>query len=262
MTLLPGFLGSTCRWPSVSARMSDEAIHFPEQKVGDSMGIRFFALLAFVLCCCSCNAEEAVVSEPNDNASPPTGETITIPLTEIWSTNQKRMWALDEPVTKYFGEVLKNDPANQALLTDIVIALGSGIKDKANPAFAVEGEEREALRNAHAVLAGKQQRPTSLSSDKSVSIAFFSRSSSYYISITDVKIQGDTIFIKYEYIPHITDDVTSLFALIPLGKLSPGHYRVEIDHEPFEKRFSKFRKSGPHERALGRVSTSFEFDIE
>jgi hypothetical protein len=126
----------------------------------------------------------------------------------------------------------------------------------------VEGEDREALRNAHAVLVGKQQRPTSLSKNSSVSIAFFSLSSSYYISITDVQIQGEGIRIKYEYIPRITANMPSLFALIPLGKLSSGHYRVEIEHEPFEKRFSKYRKSGPHESALGRVSTSFEFDVK
>jgi hypothetical protein len=226
------------------------------------MLIHILAIAVLCLCCSCSSAEEAVVSKSDANISAPAEETITIPLTEIWSTNQERMWAVDEPVTKYFGQVLKGDPANQALLNDIKKALGSGAKDKADPAFAVEGEEREALGNAHAVLTGKQQRPTSLSSDKSVSIAFFSLESGYYISITDVQRQGDTIRIKYEFIPHITENVNSSISLIPLGKLSSGHYRVEIDHEPFEKRFSKLRKNGPHESALEIVSKSFEFDVK
>ena len=225
------------------------------------MVVKIFVVL--VLCCSVGWAEEAPDAPANAISSGPLEESITIPLTEIWSTNQKRMWALDEPVSKYFGQMLKNDPANHALLTDIMKALSSGaVEDKADPAFAVEGEEREALRNAHDVLVGKQQRPTSLSRDSNVSIAFFSLRSSYYISITEVQKQGETIRITYEYIPHITEDTTSLSALIPLGELSSGHYRVEIDHEPFEKRFSKYRKSGPHERMLGRVSTSFEFNVE
>jgi hypothetical protein len=227
-----------------------------------SMAIRLFVLLLFSLCC-SCSAEEAVVSKPSDKTSTPTGETITIPLTEIWSTNRKRMWALNEPVTKYFGDVLKGDPANQSLLAEIKKALAvETLETKADSAFAVSGSFLAALKNAHAVLAGKQERPTSLSADSSISIAFFSLESPYYISITDVQIRREVIRIKYEYILHITEDMSRLFALIPLGKLSSGHYRVEIDHEPFEKRFSKFRKSGPHELMLGRVSTSFEFDIK
>lgn len=224
------------------------------------MVVKIFGALLFLCCSVSWAEEDA----PAKAISPgPVEESITTPLTEIWSTNQERMWAINEPVTKNFGQMLKGDPTNQALLTDIMKTLHSeAVKDKADPAFAVEGEEREALRNAHAVLDGKQQRPTSLSKNSSVSIAFFSLSSSYYISITDVQIQGEVIRIKYEYIPHITADVTKLFALIPLGKLSTGHYRVEIEHEPFEKRFSKFRKSGPDDRMLGRVCTSFEFDVE
>lgn len=211
------------------------------------MLVRILAIAVLLLCYSIGHAEEKMVE---------------IPLTEIWSTNQGRMWAVDEPVTKYFGQVLKNDSPNQLLLTDISKALSSGAKDKADPAFAVEGEDREALRNAHAVLTGKQERPTSLSTDKNVSIAFFALESGYYISITDAQKQGDTIRIKYEFIPHITDNVSSSLSLIPLGKLSVGHYQVEIDHEPFEKRFAKFGKSGPHKSALESVSKSFEFDVK
>jgi hypothetical protein len=226
------------------------------------MTVRLFALLAFALCS-SCSADEAAVSQPQDQTSQPAEKTITIPLEKVWSTNQKREWALDEPVTRYIGELVEGDPNAEVLVREIRKELDSGsIQAKADPAFAVEGTDLEALKKAHAVLVGKQPRPTALPKGREISIAFFSLYSPYYMSVTDIKKRGNTILIRYEYIPHSNTIQSRLFALIPLGKLPEGHYQVKIDHEPYEKRFAKYGKSGPNELVLGRVSTSFEFDVE
>jgi hypothetical protein len=212
-----------------------------------SMLIRILAIAISLLCCSMSHAEEAV----------------EIPLTEIWSTNQKRMWAVDEPVTKYLGELTKDDEELNRLLWDTVEFLDIDSRNqKAGKAFAVDGTGLEALRNAHAVFSGKDKAAASLDSDQEISIVFFSLQSAYYISLTKVHRVGAMIDITYEYIPKEESNVPSVLAFIPLGKLTPGHYQVLIEHEPFEKRFGSRRQSGPHKDILGRVSKSFEFEVK
>jgi hypothetical protein len=229
----------------------------------DSMVVRSTILSAILICGTVSCAQEPAVPPAKSGAANAAEETITIPLREVWSTDQKYMASDDEPLTRYIGKLEEGNATGKVLLNEIRQELDSGsIQAKADPAFAVEGEDIEALKNAHAVLVGKQPRSTSLPKDSEKTIVFFSLYSPYYVTLTDVKRRGNTILIRYEYIPR-ADIVTSrYFSLIPLGKLLPGRYQVQIDHEPFEKRFRTFRKSGPNELVLGRVSPSFEFDVK
>lgn len=228
------------------------------------MTTRLFALLAISLCCSCGSTEEAVVSQPDAEESKTAEETITIPLEEVWSTNQNRMWGADDPVgTRYIGELVEGSPRNMTALREINKSLSAEtLGRKAEPAFAVEGMDLEALKHAHAVLVKNRPRPKSLSKDSPISIVFSALGSPYYVSVTDISKRGNTMLIKYEYIPHLENIESILFTLIPLGTLPPGHYQVQIDHEPYEKRFAKFGKSGPNPLVQGRVSTSFEFDVK
>jgi hypothetical protein len=227
------------------------------------MTVRLLTMLMLVICC-SCSSEEVAVPQPEEQSPQPIEEIITIPMEQVWSTNQNRMWSVDEPVgTRYIGELVEGSARNTSLLEEINESLDVETPGrKAESAFAVEGQDLEALKNAHAVLVKNQPRPKSLSAGKPISIVFFVLDSPHYTSLTYTKKRGNTIQIRYEFIPHLETIESSLFTLIPLGKLSQGHYQVKIDHEPYEKRYAKFGKSGPHEHVLGRVSTSFEFDVD
>jgi hypothetical protein len=219
--------------------------------------MRAIAILLF--CCSTCFAEEISISQPDAKGSETVEEAITIPLTEIWSTNQQRIWAVDEPLTRYIGELEANTPGNRSLASEIKKSLGFG---KAGPAFVVQGTGIESLKNAHEVIVGNQSRSNNIPHGSDSTIVFYAHGSPYYVSITKVKRQGKLISIAYELIPKLENNEPKYLALISLGKLPSGHYQVEINHEPYEKRFVKYGKSGPNKLVLGRVSTSFEFNVE
>jgi len=226
--------------------------------------MRLLTVVAGVLCC-SCNhVEEASVSQAsNGNDSELTDEVITIPLEQTWSSFGKRTWAIDEPVTQLIYELEKDVPSDQSRLTEIRRVHSSGTwEDGAGPAFAVEGTDLEALKNAHAVITGQKPRADSLSQENKISIVFFTLSSNYYVALTKIERKQNAIHVLYEFIPKDEENLPQEFAMIPMGKLPPGRYQVEFVREPFEKRF---RDAGwekiPDERNLRRVSSSFEFIV-
>lgn len=225
------------------------------------MIVRLFALWVLVLCCSCSRAEEAAVSQPDAKGSETVEEAITIPLESIWSNDQKWFGGMDIPKTRQIAK-LEGDPRGAGPLVNAICrVLGAGsIEDAADPAFAVEGKDLDALKNAHAVLVGKQPRPTVLPQDSELSIVFFALYSPYHVSLTDVKRRDNTIKIRYELIPHLENAYTDHFSLIPLGKLPPGHYQVTISRDPLRERYARARIK--EEYIQGRVSIPFEFDVK
>lgn len=139
----------------------------------------------------------------------------------------------------------------------------SSVHDKAGPGFAVEGLGLEALKNAHAVITETKARPDSLSSSKDISLVFFSLEFGYYVHITHVERTGNTIEIKYKFVPHYTKNRTRHFALIPVGNLPKGKFSVSITPEPFDRgSVGKEFKEIPDERKLPLVSSSFDFTVQ
>ena len=205
------------------------------------MAIRLLTLLTTVLGCSIGFAEEAV----------------EIPLSKIW--------ALRMPGTINIHELEKGTPSNKSLMAEIGAKHGfSSWETKAGPAFAVEGTGLGSLKNAHAVIIGKQPRPTSLPQGHDISIVFFSVTSGHYVHLTKVERDHQSIRIQYEFVSHLTRDLTQHFAIIPLGKLGEGDFKVDIVAQGFEKPFQDDpgMRANPNERMLRRVSTSFDFEVE
>lgn len=201
------------------------------------MTMRLFALLVVLFCCSASHAEEVV----------------EIPLDKIWADSM--------PGTQnVYG--LEGTPSGNPLVAEIRKEHGSkSWEDKAGPAFAVEGTGLEALKNAHAVIVGKQPRSTSFSGE--VSVIFFSLVGGNYVHLTKVERDQNTIKIRYEFVSHQQKHLTRHFAIIPLGKLPKGEYKVDITAEGFEKPFANAEmRANPDEHKLQRVSSSFEFSIE
>ena len=205
------------------------------------MAIRLFTLLTIVLGCSIGFAEDAV----------------EIPLSKIW--------ALRMPGTINIYELEKGTPSNKSLMAEIGAKHGFGSHEtKAGPAFAVVGTGLEALKNAHAAITGKQPRPTSLPQVHDISIVFFSITSGHYVHLTKVERDHQTIRIQYEFVSHLTKELTQHFAIIPLGKLGEGDFKVDIVAQGFEEPFQDDpgMRANPDERKLRRASSSFKFEIE
>jgi hypothetical protein len=68
-----------------------------------------------------------------------------------------------------------------------------------------------------------------------ISLVFFSYQAGSFVHVRHVKRRGSVIQIRYQFVPHILAIVTSHFAIMPLGKLPEGKYRVDITQEPMNR---------------------------
>jgi hypothetical protein len=192
-----------------------------------SMLVRILAISSLWLFCSTSFAEE----------------TVDIPLYQIW--------AWDMPGTQNISDLEKATPSEDWLITKIRDEQHSkGWMAKAGRAFAVEGTGLKALENAHDVIFGKQKRLTSLSGE--ISVIFFSLAGGQYVHLTKVEREGDTINIRYKLVPHEQKHLTRHFAIIPLGKLPKGNYKVDI----------ATKSPAKPSVTLPRVSASFDFTVE
>jgi hypothetical protein len=149
-----------------------------------------------------------------------------IPLKEIWAYNM--------PGTHPLVDGLSPEKSPQALpLGDIRRALSSrrDLKD-AGHGFAVEGVGLDALRNAQQVMIGNEEPAKTISITDGVSIVFFSRQFGAYIHIKKVTVKGNDICIYYQFVPHVTKNLTEHFALIPVTSLEPGKVNVNMRRLP------------------------------
>ncbi|MCI0333495.1 MAG: hypothetical protein L0228_09760, partial [Planctomycetes bacterium] len=135
--------------------------------------------------------------------------------------------------------------------------------EKARPAFAVSGAEVvEAFREVYAVLVEGKKPRQSFPHNSNIYVAFFSYQSHPYVRLHKVERQGVTINVRWRFVPHETEETTEHFALIPLGKLPSGQYRVNIIRSPMEKKFAdrSFRELR-EEVARRVVCGSFSFAV-
>ena len=220
--------------------------------------VAFGALMVLFTLCASCHKGK----EPTDQVNhvvPASGgsqesEPKVIPLKEIWAYNM--------PGTL---NVQKMDPDQPGgLFEEIRRSLWAfPSKDKdARKGFAVSGTGLEALRQVHAVLVEEQDPEQTFPANSDISVAFFSYQDSRYVHLHRVERQGNVVNIRYRFVPHETEEATTHFALIPLGKLSSGEYRVNVIQSPLEQKYVEqgFRSlSDTIARRI--VCNSFSFSI-
>ena len=159
----------------------------------------------------------------------PSDKTKIIPLDKIW--------AYEMPGTRDIKALSKNVPADELdmRLMNAVLELSyhraerMKFKDVARPGFAVSGSRRSALHAAFAVFIDWGARREEFSSGDEITIVFFSDPiSRYLVQLQQVEREDNEIEILYQLKPGIGGRNYSNFALIPLGKLRVGEYRVEM----------------------------------
>jgi hypothetical protein len=169
----------------------------------------------------------ATLSLSGARAESPSDKTasVVIPLDAIWAN--------DMPGTRDIDTLVQEPPLTYLIRQ----AIGFAPKVKAKPAFAVRGMGLDALGEAHEVLVGKQRRRGTLPSGADISIVFFAHETGPYVHLQKVERQGNNIDIQYHFIPHDSKETMRYVALIPLGKLNAGAYRVKINKSPMEQKY-------------------------
>jgi hypothetical protein len=140
----------------------------------------------------------------------------------------KECWGLD---MANMQDVRKLDPrkdTSKSLPAEISRTLMRAEKD-AGPCFAVNGVEKVALVNAARILVNDIESRPVISSEL-VTLVFYSHPAPGYVSLDSIDRDAQRITIKYKIEIHAEAIVTAHFALIPLGKLTPGKYKVDIVH--------------------------------
>jgi hypothetical protein len=159
---------------------------------------------------------------------------VEIPLKEVWAEAM--------PGTRNVRELQRVPETNsneelyrRSLVEQFKRPLRKGLPpDRADKGFAVPGNGLEALKRATDVITQKSERPKSLSKDDFATVVFFSHSAGSYVRLDSVERSGPIITIKWHFLTHATLDMSAHFALIPLGKLSPGKYEVKIVELPLK----------------------------
>jgi hypothetical protein len=92
-------------------------------------------------------------------------------------------------------------------------------------------------------------------------LVFFSHPSSYYARLRTVERDGNQFTVSYQFEPHLTPESTVHFALIPLGKLPAGEYRVVYRQLPIDEKFAAQGFQPVEPRAAELVAHNFKFTI-
>lgn len=194
--------------------------------------------------CTSCHAEtESDANQEN--------KSVTIPLDQIWAYRM--------PGTQDV------EALDGLLVTESRRAIGFLTPDnkQTRSAFAVLGTELDALREAHSVFTKKSRHRKTFPAGSDVSIVFFSAEFGRYVHIDLVERQDNVVRIHYRFVPHKTKERTKHLALIPLGKLAAGKYRVKMIRSPMKPNYviGQRLQSVFYEKALRIVGNSFSFFV-
>jgi len=102
---------------------------------------------------------------------------------------------------------------------------------RAGHGFAVVGNP---LRQARDVLTGKKRVTPLFPSDSDLWLVFFSCTSRFYVHLDGAWLNQHRheISLKYHLVSHSTLEMTENFALIPVGIVPPGKYKVKIVQNP------------------------------
>jgi hypothetical protein len=154
-----------------------------------------------------------------------------IPLKGIWAyqmPDTRDMRALEAKSIRESGKALL-DPIGVSF-----VERGERLKwtDLARPAFAVSGSDLDALRNAHHVLVDGTKSREAFAESEDVTLVFFSEPAGPPVQIREVKRTGKDFVIQYRLEPSIDRHRSLSLALIPVGKLKAGKYRVEMEQFP------------------------------
>ncbi len=201
------------------------------------------ALLVFVVG--SCGADEATQqpkkiapgtthTKSTDSQSahpqPPESKILWTPLDQVWA---RRMQDTRDIYELEKEPAVGKNSVDEILESLIKISHDLRAKQKlAKPGFAVEGSDGLALKNVHEILVGGQEPPHSLPAKSNVTLVVFSYFADIDFQVRTVGRHDYTIDIKYRFVEYLERNLTMQLALIPIGKLSSGKYRVNMIQLP------------------------------
>lgn len=179
---------------------------------------RSFLLLAVVLGCSVCHGDEAV----------------EIPLSEIWGYRIPGTRNIEdlEPETNS-SSLTREESLRGSLVHQIRRSLNSNRRHQnqrlAGASFVVVGTNSEALKNAHAVLVAGESRSETFSKNDELTLVFYCYEYGRYVRLDNVLREENEIRVQYHFLAHNTLNMSTHFALIPLGKMSSGTVNVRIE---------------------------------
>lgn len=147
----------------------------------------------------------------------------------------KDIWALNMPGTCDVREL--DCERSRALVGTIRESLHLPDASSLTKGFAVEGSGAVALQHAHDVLVSGEKPRYRFAPDSELSIVFFSREFGRNVHIREVALKDGTMEVRYQLVPHKTENTTAHFALIPIGKLPVGKHHVKMARMPLDQSY-------------------------
>jgi hypothetical protein len=138
------------------------------------------------------------------------------------------------------------------------------VKDanKTKRGFAVSGVGPAALPRVHEVLVSGKKPSSAFPSGADVSLVFFSHPARARVAIDRIEREGKIIRIHFMLISHGLLNISSTLALIPLGQLPAGDYRVEMIRSPNERKHNQLGFPPVEANAEQRIiCRPFEFSV-
>lgn len=105
---------------------------------------------------------------------------------------------------------------------------------RAGPVFAVCGTGEEALKNARKAFTSQDSTypDPRLNPGDQASLVFYSYPAGRYVELVSVQKSNQIITIDFRFVQHSSCDMSTHFALIPIGPLPRGHFRVRLNELP------------------------------
>jgi len=171
-------------------------------------------------------------------------DTIHIPLGKVWAYKMPGTRDIEQiPFDDYPGKWSKGGPTAEEFRSRTIKSLRATLSSRLPDRETRTGEAvrlppgGSALRAIGRSVVGKSPLRNLLVEGGETTILFFSHPCNYFVHLQRVTRRGNVIHIAYQFVPHKSPLPTVHFALIPLGKLPPGDYQVEISQIPLDQQY-------------------------
>jgi hypothetical protein len=124
----------------------------------------------------------------------------------------------------------------------------------------LEGEGREALEEFYRQRTNKGPI-NAVSGNVPLTLAFYTRWTSWNVYLQSVTRRGNLFTIRYQPVPNQTRMSQTTLALIPIGSLPSGKYRVAVEQLPMDQTYADRGFSPPPAALINDISNSFEFFV-
>ncbi|MGL4514844.1 MAG: hypothetical protein ACRCT8_17285 [Lacipirellulaceae bacterium] len=162
-------------------------------------------------------------------------EAISIPLETVWAHDMPGTRDIHELQKEFDKRYPPMGNEQESLLAIVARGIERRRGSPVGEAMAVQGSGLDALVNVFRVFTkqvDKSRGAKGLAGDDGVSLFFFTAYSPRYVHLKEITRSGSNVAVKYDLIPHLTKDLSMHLALVPLGDLPAGQYRVEVSAKP------------------------------